>query len=180
MMANDSTQTSTSIEVPPHARPFPPFDRQTFPSQLLWLTLTFVALYLLMARLALPRIGAIVADRRKRISDEFDAARRLKGESEASSAAYERTLIEARQKAGAVVNDSRQLGAAQAESRRKALDATLSARIAGAEKRIADDKSSALSAVRGITDEVAAAIVERLTGSTAGGPDAAVAKVTKR
>ena len=87
-MANETAHTGTSVEVPGsgHARAFPPFDKQTFPSQLLWLTVTFVALYLLMSRIALPRIDSILQRRRQRIAGDLAEAQRLKGESDAAIA----------------------------------------------------------------------------------------------
>jgi F-type H+-transporting ATPase subunit b len=184
-MANETAHTGTSVEVPGsgHARAFPPFDKQTFPSQLLWLTVTFVALYLLMSRIALPRIESILERRRQRIAGDFAEAQRLKGESDAAIASYEKALADARARAQAVVNDSRQRQAAAAESGRKALDATLNARIAEAEKGIAATKSAAMVNVRGIATEAAAAIVERLIGGAPASRDvvaAAVAEALKR
>src|ERR1700683_2257588 len=55
---------------------FPPFQAEHFPSQLAWLAVSFVLLYVLMAKVALPRIGAIFAERRKRIGDDLKAAPR--------------------------------------------------------------------------------------------------------
>ena len=165
-MANETAHTGTSVEHPAggNARPFPPFDKQTFPSQLLWLTLTFVALYLLMSRIALPRIDSILERRRARISGDLAEASRLKGLSDAAIAAYEKALADARSRAQALLNDSRQRQAAEAEAARKALDASLNARVVEAESRIAEAKSAAMVNVRGIATEAAAAIVERLIG----------------
>jgi F-type H+-transporting ATPase subunit b len=184
-MANETAPTGTSVEVPAggHARPFPPFDKQTFPSQLLWLTVTFVALYLLMARIALPRVGSILEQRRTRIAGDLAEAQRLKGETDAAIAAYEKSLADARSRAQALVNDSRQRQAAEAEAARKALDATLNARIEQAEQSIAQTKSAAMVNVRGIATEAAAAIVERLVGMAPASRDvveAAVAEALKR
>jgi F-type H+-transporting ATPase subunit b len=160
-MANETAHT----EVPAGGHEvFPPFDRQTFPSQLFWLTVTFVALYLLMARIALPRVDSILAMRRQRISGDLGEAARLKGESEAAIAAYEKGLADARGRAQALVSDSRQRQAAEAEASRKSLDATLNARIAEAERGIAATQAAAMVNVRGIATEAAAAIVERLIG----------------
>jgi F-type H+-transporting ATPase subunit b len=180
-MANETAHTGTSVEVPAggHARTFPPFDKQTFPSQLLWLTVTFVALYLLMARIALPRVDQILERRRQRIAGDLAEALRLKGESDAAIASYEKSLAEARARAQAVLNDSRQQQAAEAEAARKALDASLNARIAEAESRIAQTKSAAMANVRGIATEAAAAIVERLIGIAPGSPDVVAAAVTE-
>jgi F-type H+-transporting ATPase subunit b len=160
-MANETAHT----EVPggqPHN--FPPFDRQTFPSQLLWLAVTFVTLYLLMAKIALPRVGGILELRTQRIGGDIAEARRLKEESDAAIAAYEKALAEARARAQAMVGDARQKQAADTEAARKALDTQLNARIAEAERAIADTKATAMVNVRGIATEAAAAIVERLVG----------------
>ena len=177
-MANETAPTGTSVEHPAGGHgPFPPFDKQTFPSQLLWLTLTFVALYLLMARIALPRIDSILERRRQRISGDLAEAQRLKGESDAAIAAYEKSLADARGRAQAVVNESRQRQAAEAETARKALDATLNARIAQAEGQIATTRSAAMANVRGIATEAAAAIVERLIGTAPTNRDMVAAAV---
>jgi F-type H+-transporting ATPase subunit b len=172
-------QLGTSTEVPGggHAHSFPPFDKQTFPSQVLWLTLTFVALYLLMARIALPRIDSILERRRVRISGDLAEAQRLKGESDMAIAAYEKSLAEARGRAQTVANESRQRQVDEAEATRKALDATLNGRIAEAESRIAATKSAAMTNVRGIATEAAAAIVERLIGTAPTNRDMVAAAV---
>jgi F-type H+-transporting ATPase subunit b len=183
-MADPTPQHSSSVEVPAGGHPqFPPFDKQTFPSQLVWLTITFVALYLLMSKIALPRIGAILEDRRQRISGDLAQAQRLKGESEATAAAYEKALADSRGRAQALLNESRQQQAAEGERRRKELELALNARIAEAEKSILGVKSAAMENVRGIAVDAAAAIVERLIGSAPSTREevaAAVANALKR
>ncbi len=172
-MANETAHTET----PAGGHPFPPFDKQTFPSQLFWLAFTFVALYLLMARIALPRVGSILEQRRQRISGDLSEASRLKGQSDAAIATYEKALADARGRAQALVNESRQQQVQNAEARRKTLDASLNARIGEAERRIGDTKSAAMVNVRGIATEAAGAIVERLAGSAPPSPDAIAAAV---
>jgi F-type H+-transporting ATPase subunit b len=184
-MANETAKTGTSVEHPAGGSPhtFPPFDKQTFPSQLLWLTLTFAALYLLMSRIALPRIDSILQQRRTHISGDLAEAQRLKDESEAAIAAYEKALLDARGRAQTLLNESRQRQTAEAEAARKTLDATLNVRIAEAERGIEGQKSAALANVRDIATEAAAAIVERLIGMAPASRDvveAAVAEALKR
>ncbi len=166
-MAQKDAQPITSVEHIPkseHGRGFPPFDSTTFASQLFWLALAFIALYLLMSRIALPRIGSILDSRRQRIEGDLAEAQRFKDASDAAIAAHEKALAEARGRAQALANETRAKAAAAAEARRKELDAKLQARIAEAEKVIAGTRSAAMENVRSIAAEPARAIVERLTG----------------
>src|SRR5262245_34475070 len=160
-------QTETTEHIPPseHGAGFPPFQKDTFASQLLWFALTFVALYLLMSRIALPRIDRILEDRRERMARDISEAERLKKESDEALAAYEKSIADARSRGQALANETRQSEAAKAEAARKALDAKLGAQIAEAEAAIAERKAAALTNVKGIATEAAAAIVERLIGS---------------
>ena len=184
-MAQKSAQPITSVEHIPaseHGRGFPPFEKQTFGSQLLWFALTFIALYLLMSRLALPRIGSILEARRKRIEGDLAEAQRFKDESDAAIAAHEKALAEARGRAQSLANETREKAAAAAGARRKEVDAKLHARIAEAEKTIAATRSAAMANVHGIASEAAAAIVERLTGIAPANQEVAeaVSNVLKR
>jgi F-type H+-transporting ATPase subunit b len=167
-MAQKNAQPITGVEHIPageHGRGFPPFDAQTFPSQLFWFALFFIALYLLMSRIALPRIASIVEQRQGRIAGDLADAQRLKVESDAAIAAHERALAEARARAQTLANETREQAAAAAAAHRKEVDAMLNRRITEAEKEIAATRSAALTNVRGIAGEAAAAIVERLTGT---------------
>lgn len=158
--------TSTHTEVPGQKGPFPPFQRETFASQLVWLTLTFVLLYVLMAKVALPRVGSIIETRRARMADDVAEADRLKGESDAALAAYEKALADARTRAQSLASETREKQAAEAAQTRKALEGRLNAKLAEAEKAIAATKSTAMANVRGIAVEAAAAIIQKLIGST--------------
>jgi F-type H+-transporting ATPase subunit b len=183
MAQKGATTTSTEhIPASEHGRGFPPFDSQSFASQLLWLAICFVALYLLMSKLALPRIGAIFEERGKRIAGDLAQAERLKGESDAAIAAYEKALADARRRAQELANEARQKQAAEAEARRKVIDEETGVRIAEAEKAITATKAAAMTNVRTVAAEAAAAIVERLIGTTPNSQEVAdaVADVLKR
>jgi F-type H+-transporting ATPase subunit b len=143
---------------------FPPFQSETFVSQLVWLAIAFVLLYVLMAKLALPRVASIIESRQKRIEDDLADASRLKGESDAAVAAYEKALADARNRAQAIANETRERQAGEAEARRKTLENELNTKLADAEKAIAATKQAAMGNVRGIAEDATRAIVERLIG----------------
>ena len=159
-------ETQAHTEVPAGGKEiFPPFQKETFPSQLFWLAITFVALYVVMARIALPQIGAIFQARRERISGDLAEAQKLKSESETALAEYERALSEARDRAQGIAEETGHRLNAEAEERRKALESQLNIKLAEAERTIAATKSAAMANVHTIAAEAAAAIVERLIGA---------------
>ena len=118
-----------------------------------------------MARIALPRVGGILEDRQQHIDGDLAEAKRLKETSDAAIAAYEKALADARGRAQALANETREKYAAEAETARKALDNTLNERIAEAERTIAARRTAAMANVQDIAVTTAAAIVERLIGN---------------
>jgi len=165
-----------------HKAPFPPFQSETFASQLFWLAIAFTALYLLASRLVLPRVGGIIDARAKRIEDDLAEAQRFKTEADAANAAYEKALADARSRAQALANTTREKQQAEADSKRKAHEQQLDAKLAEAEKTIAATKVAAMGNVRGIATGAAAAIVKRLIGTEPSGQSvtAAVSEALKR
>lgn len=174
--------TTAHTEVPHEGKgTFPPFNPSTFASQLVWLAIAFVVLYVLMSRLALPRIGKIIDDRDGVIKGDIAEAGKLKAQSDEAVAAYEKALADARGRAQTIANETRDTQAKAADTARHALEDRLNAKLAESEKAIAATKQSAMGNVRGIAADAARSIVERLIGKA---PDdkaveAAVSSVIK-
>jgi F-type H+-transporting ATPase subunit b len=143
---------------------FPPFQSETFPSQIVSLLVAFVALYVIVSRLALPKVGGVIDARQKAIDTDLSDAQRLKDESEAAMKAYESELATARASAQAIGAETREKLAAASDAERKALEQSLATKLAEAEKSIAATRATAMSNVRGIAADAASAIVQQLTG----------------
>ncbi|HXY99215.1 MAG TPA: F0F1 ATP synthase subunit B' [Stellaceae bacterium] len=153
----------------------PQLDFATFPPQLIWLAITFVALYLLMAKLGLPRITRALGARRERIDGDLEKAQRMKVEAEAVIAAYERALAEARQQAQITLRETTERLNADAAERQRRTAERLAAETAAAERRIAEAKAAALGNIREVAIEVARAAAARLAGGEIDGARAAEA-----
>lgn len=145
---------------------FPPFDSSTFAPQLVWLAITFAFLYFVMSRVALPRVGSVINERRERIRRDLSEAERLKAETDAALAAYEKSLADARGKAQGMAKDMRDRMAADMDRERRRVDEANAVKLAETEARIADTKAQALSSVDQLAAETAGAIVERLIGQS--------------
>lgn len=151
-----------------HGGAFPPFDPHTFAPQLVWLAITFAALYYVMSRVALPRIGSVLAERRERIQRDLAEAERLKAETDAALASYEKALADARGKAQGLAKDTRDRMNADMDRERQRIDAANAKKLAETEARIAETKSKALANVDALAAETASDIVERLIGQKVG------------
>ena len=143
----------------------PQLDVATFPSQLFWLAVCFIALYVVMAKFGLPRVGAILAERRGRIEGDLAKAAQMKEEAEAVIAAYQRALAEARASAQATVRETVETMNAAAAERQRALAQTLAAETAAAERRIAAAKTETLASLRDMAVEVARAASQKIVGA---------------
>ena len=143
---------------------FPPFDPSTFAPQLVWLALTFGALYLLLSRVALPRIGSVLSERKDRIERDLAEAERMKAETDAALKSYETSLANARGRAQSLAKETRDGLTASVERDRLQADQQNAAKVADMEKRIADNKARALASVGTIAAETAGAIVQKLLG----------------
>ncbi len=132
--------------------------------QLIWLVISFVGLYLLMSRVALPRIGGVIEKRRDRILHDLDEAKRLKDETEQAIAAYESALAEARAKAHVIAQETRDKLKAEADRQRAELEEQLQKKTAEAEASIAKTKEAALSQIRDVAVDTAGSIYSELVG----------------
>ncbi|PZU82000.1 MAG: ATP F0F1 synthase subunit B' [Shinella sp.] len=179
-------QTHTETGVPGEAGSgggvFPPFDQTTYPSQLLWLVITFGLFYVLMQKVIVPRVGGILENRHDRIAQDLDEASRLKSEADAAIETYERELSAAKAKAGQIAGSARDAAKAKADADRAAVEAELAGKLAAAETRIGEIKAKAFAEVDTIAVDTVGAIVEQLVGAKATAADikAAVSAAAKQ
>ncbi len=156
--------TTASTQQPGHKEPFPPFNAETYASQLFWLALCFIFLLVMMAKVVLPRIGRIIDARQNAVAGDLAEAEGLKGQSDAALQAYEKALADARTRAQAIANETRDKQAKEADAARKVLEDQLNAKLGDADKSIAATKTAVMANIRSIAADTAKSIVERLIG----------------
>ena len=164
-----------STETPAQAGGFPPFKTETYPSQLFWLAISFAALFLVLWRIAGPRINGVITMRRGAINDDIAKADKARGDAEAASAAYQTALAGARARAQSLAEENRQALNAEIAKAKAGAEAEAGRAIAGAEARIAQMREDAKTHVTRAAAEAAIAIVARLTGETVSEAEVAAA-----
>ncbi|MGB0920561.1 MAG: ATP F0F1 synthase subunit B [Alphaproteobacteria bacterium] len=143
----------------------PQLEFADYAPQLIWLVITFGILYLVMARVALPRIGGVIEERRNRIAEDFDSADRLRIEADEALKAYEAALATARAQALEIAGATRDRLNAEVDAERTKLEAELEVKLNAAEASIQETKDAATAQVGTIAADVAAELVTILNGS---------------
>jgi F-type H+-transporting ATPase subunit b len=153
----------------------PQLNFHDFPPQIVWLAISFVVLYVLMARMALPKVGEVLQMRADRIKDDLDRASSLKSETDKVIAAYEKALADARNHAAAVSRDTAAALAQKAAERQATVGTDLAGRIKTAEANIAAARGKAMAEIQNVAAEIAADAAKRLVGLQVSPADAAQA-----
>ncbi|HTW34465.1 MAG TPA: hypothetical protein VMD53_07600 [Rhizomicrobium sp.] len=154
---------------------FPPFDVTTFPNQFLWLTITFAFLFVILWRVAGPRIGGAIAARKGQVESDLKQAESHRKDAEAAQVHYEQALSDARNRAHALAEENRKRIHGEIDAAKAKADADAQKTTADAEARILQTRDSALAQVARSAEEAAIAIVQHLTGETVAPEDARAA-----
>lgn len=133
-------------------------------AQVVWLLVIFGLLYFVMSHYALPRLGEVLEERRRRIEGDLDAAMAAKAEADAAMAEQQAASARARAEAQAAIASATQQAQAEAAQRAEALNARLNEQIAAAEARIASARDAAMGALRQVSADTTEALVARLAG----------------
>ncbi|WP_425072338.1 F0F1 ATP synthase subunit B' [Sagittula sp. S175] len=131
-------------------------------NQVFWLIITLVVIYFILARVALPRIASVLAERQGTITNDIAAAEELKVKAQEAEAAYEKALADARTEAQAIAQKTRDEIKADLDDALAKADAEISAKAAESEKAIAEIRASAVANVEVVAKDTAAAIVAAL------------------
>ena len=145
----------------------PQFDPTFFAPQIIWLAIVFAVFYLLMSRVALPRISEVLEARSTQISHDLERARSLKAETDQVVAAYEAAVTKARSEASAILAEAGQEISQKAAERQAEFGRELAQKVDAAETRIATARDEAKANIREIAVEVARDVAHKLTGAVA-------------
>ncbi len=143
----------------------PQLDPSLFPTQLFWLALTLIPLYLVLWRVALPRVSDVRAARRERIEDDLKKAEALKAEADEALAGYKAMIAQAADKAREALREAAREASEDAARQRDALADRLAAEADAAQARIAAETARVIADIGTIASELAQAAAGRLSGA---------------
>ena len=151
----------------------PQLDIATYPSQLIWLVITFVALFAFMSRVSLPRISQVLEERQHKIDDNLKKAESYREDARIAAEAYTKAQEEARANAHAIIMETHNSIAKEISEKQDELSARLEVEISAAEKRIAAAKEVALAALDEVATDITLKTSEKILGDTLNKKDVA-------
>lgn len=140
----------------------PQLDPGIFPNLIFWLLVSIIALYFILTRVALPRIGTVIAERNDAIANDIEQAAALKRRAEEAEAAYTKALAEARDEAHRIAAETKagidkELAGLMAKA-----DGEIAAKAGESEKRIAEIRDNAAKSVEEVARDTTGEIVRAL------------------
>lgn len=144
----------------------PQLDPTWFVSQIFWLVIMFTVLYVMMAKFALPPVDKVLEERRRLIEGDIQKAAKLKEEAEQALKTYEDALAGANAEAKKIISDVKDDMAALSAKKEKELNLRLQDKIKASEATLAKAKEQALKDMEKMSEEIAVAMVVKLTGVT--------------
>jgi F-type H+-transporting ATPase subunit b len=144
----------------------PQLDFSSWPNQIFWLLVALVATYLILSRVALPRIEAVLAERVGTITNDLAAAEELKQKAVEAEEAYNKALADARAEANRIVADAKAEIQNDLDKATAKADAEIAAKAAESEKSIAEIRKGALEAIETVAKDTAKEIVSALGGKS--------------
>lgn len=142
----------------------PQLDFSTWGNQIFWLVLALIAIYLILSRVALPRIAAILAERQGTISNDIAAAEDLKSKAADAEAAYDKALVDARAEAQNIIAQSKAELQADLDKAIAKADDQIAAKSAESEKAISEIRAGALENVKAVAKDTVKEIVSAMGG----------------
>ncbi len=140
----------------------PQLDISAFAPQIIWLIITFLILYILMSKIALPRIGNILEQRQARIDDNLEMAQNLRKESDVDAESYEKTIEEAQEKARRIIQETANEMSIESSRRQEELGIRLSNELEVAEDRISEVKVATIKKIHELAEGVTSDIMKTL------------------
>ncbi len=170
---------STSGAAPEHYEGMPQLNFEWFPNQIFWLVVTLIVVYLILSKVALPRIASVLSERANAISNDLEQADALKQKAVEAEEAYNKALSDARAEAGRIVAEARADIQKDLDVAIEKADAEIAAKAAESEAAIAEIRKGALKSVEVVAKDTAGEIIKTIMPGT-GDAKAVTAAVKSR
>ena len=142
----------------------PQLDPTYWASQAFWLILIFTLLYLVLAKIFIPKIKESIDDRENKIKDDLDEAQKLKSTAEEKLNEYEATIENAKKEVQKIIFESKNKLNLEIQKKKKKFEKEIALEVKSAEKEIENLKKESLTNISTIAEEISSKLIEMVSG----------------
>ncbi len=137
-----------------------------FPNQIFWLVVTLIVIYLVLTKVALPRIESVLSERAHAISNDLEQADALKQKAIEAEEAYNKALADARAEAGRIVAEAKAEIQKDLDVAIEKADAEIAVKAAESEAAITEIRKSAQKSIQEVATDTAAEVIQAVLPDT--------------
>ena len=134
-------------------------------SQIFWLIIIFISLYLIIGKIFLPKITYSIENRKSRVVNDLDEAQKLKDNAEKKLKEYNEIIEKSKREAKKIIDDSKKKLDKDIESKKQKFNTEIEKEIEATEKEIKNLKKSSISNINSIAAEISAEVIKQIIGS---------------
>ena len=142
----------------------PQLDPKYWPSQAFWLIVIFASLYLVSAKLFIPKIKDTLDNRDSKIKKDLDEAKNLKETAERKKIEYDETIEKAKKQVTKIVFESKNNLNLEIQSKKKIFSKEIEKEIEKAQAEILLLKKNEIDDICKIYEDIASKIIEEISG----------------
>ena len=142
----------------------PQLNPEFWVSQIIWLVITFGALYIVLSKVILPKISDNLEIRRSQILENIEIAEKQREESEQKVKEFEKIILNSKIEAKNIFNEARQKVLSDIDKKRNELENSLEQEIVSAEEEIKALNTSSIENIKQIATETSSNLIKQLIG----------------
>ena len=146
------------------SRGMPQLNPEFWVSQIVWLVITFGALYIVLSKVILPKISDNLEIRRSQILENIEIAEKQREESEQKVKEFEKIILNSKIEAKNIFNEARQKVLSDIDKKRNELENSLEQEIVSAEEEIKALNTSSIENIKQIATETSSNLIKQLIG----------------
>ena len=133
-------------------------------SQIVWLVITFGALYVILSKVILPKISNNLESRRSQILENIEIAEKQREESEEKLKEFDKIILNSKLEAKNLFNEARQKVLNEIDKKRSEMEKNLEEEISSAEKEIQSLNNNSTENIKKIATETSLSLIQQLIG----------------
>ena len=142
----------------------PQLNSEFWASQIFWLTLIFITLYIIIWKIFLPKITYNIETRKSKVVNDLHQAQKLKETAEKKLNEYNKIIENSKKEAKKIIEDSRKSLENEIKNKKQKITEEMEKELIAVEKEILNLKKSSIENINKISIEISSQVIKQIIG----------------